>query len=78
MTMLDWLVVGCLVVTLFLAVSQVLMGRKIKELEEDLEEAASMIELLAIHATVQAEVVIREAEERLKKSPYFTGNNNEH
>lgn len=78
MTVLDWLVVGCLVVTLFLIVSQVMMGRKIKELEEDLEEAANMIELLAIHATVQAGVVIREAQERLNKGPYFTGNNNEH
>ena len=74
----DWLVVSCLVVTLFLIVSQVLMGRKIKGLEDGLEEAETMIELLATHAMVQAEIMSREALERLSKNPYNTGGNSEH
>jgi beta-lactamase regulating signal transducer with metallopeptidase domain len=78
MNVIDWLVVGCLVVTLFLIVSQVLMGRKVKDLEGDLEEAEAMIELLATHAMVQAEIVSREALEKLKKDPYYTGGNSEH
>ena len=78
MTILDWLVVGCLVVTLFLIVSQVVMGRKVKELEEGLEEAQTMIELLATHAMVQAEIVAKQALEKLKKDPYYTGGESEH
>ena len=78
MTMLDWLVVGCLVVTLFLIVSQVLMGRKIKELEDGLEEAETMIELLATHAMVQAEIMAKEALEKLGKNPYNTGGRSGH
>ena len=74
----DWLVVGCLVVTLFLIVSQVLMGRKVKDLEDGLEEAETMIELLATHAMVQAEIMSMEALEKLKKDPYYTGGNSEH
>jgi beta-lactamase regulating signal transducer with metallopeptidase domain len=78
MNVIDWLVVGCLVVTLFLIVSQVLMGRKVKDLEGDLEEAEAMIELLATHAMVQAEIMSREALEKLKIDPYYTGGNSEH
>jgi len=74
----DWLVVGCLVVTLFLIVSQVLMGRKVSDLEDGLEEAETMIELLATHAMVLAEITSREALERLKKDPYYTGGKSEH
>lgn len=74
----DWLVVGCLVVTLFLIVSQVLMGRKVSDLEDGLEEAEAMIELLATHAMVLAEITSREALERLSKNPYNTGGNSEH
>lgn len=74
----DWLVVGCLVVTLFLIVSQVLMGRKVSDLEDGLEEAETMIELLATHAMVLAEITSREALERLNKNPYNTGGNSEH
>jgi hypothetical protein len=74
----DWLVVGCLVVTLFLIVAQVLMGRKVSDLEDGLEEAEAMIELLATHAMVLAEITSREALEKLKKDPYYTGGNSEH
>jgi len=74
----DLLVVGCLFGTLFLIASHVIMGRKIKDLEGGLEEAETMIELLATHAMVQAEIMSREALERLSKNPYNTGGNSEH
>lgn len=74
----DWLVVGCLVVTLFLIVSQVLMGRKIKELEEDLEEIQTVLELVTTHALITAEIVAKQALEKLENDPYYTGKNNEH
>ena len=74
----DLLVVGCLFGTLFLIASHVIMGRKIKGLEEDLEEVETMIELLATHAMVQAEIMSREALEKLKKDPYYTGGESEH
>jgi len=78
MTVLDLLVVGCLFGTLFLIASHVLMSRKINNLEDGLEEAETMIELLATHAMVLAEITSKEALEKLKKDPYYTGGNSEH
>lgn len=74
----DLLVVGCLFGTLFLTASHLIMGRKIKGLEEDLTELETIVELLATHAMVQAEIMSREALERLGKNPYNTGGNSEH
>ena len=78
MTVQDLLVVGCLFGTLFLIASQVVMGRKVKELEDSLEEVETVVELLATHAMVQAEIMAKEALEKLKKDPYYTGGNGEH
>ena len=78
MTVQDLLVVGCLFGTLFLIASQVVMGRKVKELEDSLEEVETVVELLATHAMVQAEIMSREALEKLKKDPYYTGGESEH
>lgn len=78
MTVQDLLVVGCLFGTLFLIASQIVMGRKVKELEDSLEEVETVVELLATHAMVQAEIMSREALEKLKKDPYYTGGESEH
>ena len=78
MTVQDLLVVGCLFGTLFLIASQVVMGRKVKELEDSLEEVETVVELLATHAMVQAEIMAKEALEKLKKDPYYTGGESEH